>query len=104
MYMEKVRPPRAIPETSQTLLSSRCASGEAFTSSTSRLVVHISNRTLLEYAFGHGYSGQVSVKILNSPTTKDFIGILTFLYNQIDPNYTIVKLEEDAINLFKSLR
>ncbi|PRP84451.1 kinetochore protein [Planoprotostelium fungivorum] len=61
-------------------------------------------RTLLEYAFGHGYSGQVSVKILNSPTTKDFIGILTFLYNQIDPNYTIVKLEEDAINLFKSLR
>ena len=52
-----------------------------------------------------GYSRKISLKVLLSPTSKDFFCMVEFLYRLIDPNYeTGDKKPEEAIPaIFKSL-
>lgn len=40
-------------------------------------------RTIITYLSGHGYDNAVSPKQLSSPTTKDFLSIVTFLCKQV---------------------
>jgi len=58
----------------------------------------------IQYLTSHNYERQIATKILSSPTTKDFISIIQFLYRKIDASFTINKLEEDVPNIFKSLK
>ncbi|KAK3098855.1 hypothetical protein FSP39_023776, partial [Pinctada imbricata] len=53
----------------------------------------------------HGYSHQITPKILASPTTKDFLKIFEFIYGQFEPKFKLGKKpEEDVPVLLKSLR
>uniref|UniRef100_UPI00398F19BD kinetochore protein NDC80 homolog isoform X2 n=1 Tax=Pristiophorus japonicus TaxID=55135 RepID=UPI00398F19BD len=63
-------------------------------------------RQLYEFLGEFGYPLSISVKSLQSPTTKEFLKIFTFIYNLIDPSYQLPdsKFEEDIPKMFKLLR
>lgn len=54
----------------------------------------------------HGYETQLTQKQLLSPSTKDFLSILTFLVQQIDPRFVLPEKDwdEDLLNVLKTLR
>jgi SMC interacting uncharacterized protein involved in chromosome segregation len=60
---------------------------------------------LIEYLVENNYDRQISPKQLEAPTTKDFLHILTFLYNKIDPKFVLgPNIAEDVPAMFKRLR
>lgn len=42
--------------------------------------------------------------MLLAPSSKDFIYILEFLYQQFDPTFKIGKPEDDVVFIFKALK
>mgnify|MGYP003684610931 CR=1 FL=1 len=54
-------------------------------------------RKLIVYLSEHGYDRSISSQILTSPTTKDFLSIISFLLASIDPNFKFVGKFEDEI-------
>lgn len=62
-------------------------------------------RTLIAYLSSHGYDGAVSPKTLASPTSKDFMRIVTFLFRRLDPNIKFQgKMEDEVPQVFKRLQ
>lgn len=61
-------------------------------------------RTLVDYLTKNNYDEAISPKILTRPTSKDFNNIVTFLFKQIDSNYSYSgKFEDEMITMFKHL-
>lgn len=54
-------------------------------------------RKLIVYLSEHGYDRSISSQILTSPTTKDFLSIISFLLASIDPNFKFLGKFEDEI-------
>uniref|UniRef100_A0A3Q3J9I7 Kinetochore protein NDC80 n=1 Tax=Monopterus albus TaxID=43700 RepID=A0A3Q3J9I7_MONAL len=56
--------------------------------------------------YKHAYPGTLSAKTLQSPSTKEFVKILEFIYRQIDPTFEMPssKVEEEVPAILKSLR
>jgi SMC interacting uncharacterized protein involved in chromosome segregation len=50
------------------------------------------------------YTKQISPKTLAAPSSKDFLFILEFLYQQFDPQFKIGKPEDDVVFIFKTLK
>nr|XP_020458027.1 kinetochore protein NDC80 homolog [Monopterus albus] len=63
-------------------------------------------RQLHEFLTEHAYPGTLSAKTLQSPSTKEFVKILEFIYRQIDPTFEMPssKVEEEVPAILKSLR
>lgn len=60
---------------------------------------------LIEFLVENNYDRQISPKQLEAPTTKDFLHILTFLYNKIDPKFVLgPNVAEEVPAIFKRLR
>jgi|TARA_B100000513_G_scaffold44013_1_gene16645 kinetochore protein NDC80 len=59
--------------------------------------MHKSIRKLIHYLSEHGYDRAISPQILNAPTTKDFVHILSFLLRSLDPNFAFVGKYEDEL-------
>lgn len=67
--------------------------------------VRQSLQRLIEFLVENNYDRQISPKQLEAPTTKDFLHILTFLYNQIDPRFVLgPNVAEEVPAIFKRLR
>lgn len=67
--------------------------------------VRQSLQRLIEFLVENNYDRQISPKQLEAPTTKDFLHILTFLYNQIDPRFVLgANVAEEVPAMFKRLR
>nr|XP_033796277.1 kinetochore protein NDC80 homolog [Geotrypetes seraphini]XP_033796278.1 kinetochore protein NDC80 homolog [Geotrypetes seraphini]XP_033796279.1 kinetochore protein NDC80 homolog [Geotrypetes seraphini]XP_033796280.1 kinetochore protein NDC80 homolog [Geotrypetes seraphini] len=62
-------------------------------------------RQLCEFLVENGYAHNISVKTLQSPSTKDFIKIFAFIYSFLHPSYEIPdsKFEEEIPRIFKEL-
>ncbi|XP_051896942.1 kinetochore protein NDC80 homolog isoform X2 [Pristis pectinata] len=62
-------------------------------------------RQLCEFLGDNGYPQSISIKSLQSPTSKEFLKIFSFVYNLIDPSYQLPdsKFEEEIPRIFKSL-
>ncbi|XP_051891997.1 kinetochore protein NDC80 homolog [Pristis pectinata] len=62
-------------------------------------------RQLCEFLGDNSYPQSISVKSLQSPTSKEFLKIFSFVYNLIDPSYELPdsKFEEEIPRIFKSL-
>lgn len=60
-------------------------------------------KNLTTYLTTHGYTSVISQKLLGSPSAKDITGIIQFLFQQVDPNLKVVKIEEDVPAVFKRL-
>ncbi|XP_041060421.1 kinetochore protein NDC80 homolog isoform X4 [Carcharodon carcharias] len=62
-------------------------------------------RQLCEFLGECGYPHSISTKSLQSPTTKEFLKIFSFLYNLLDQSYQMPdsKFEEEIPRIFKSL-
>jgi hypothetical protein len=60
-------------------------------------------RKLIVYLSEHGYDRSISSQILTSPTTKDFLSIISFLLASIDPNFKFLGKFEDEIPLVLKL-
>ena len=43
-------------------------------------------RSIISYLSSHGYDNAISPKQLSTPTTKDFLAIVTFLFKQVIKN------------------
>uniref|UniRef100_A0A7S3W4X4 Kinetochore protein NDC80 n=1 Tax=Emiliania huxleyi TaxID=2903 RepID=A0A7S3W4X4_EMIHU len=54
-------------------------------------------RKLIVYLSEHGYDRSISSQILTSPTTKDFLAIISFMFANIDPNFKFIGKFEDEI-------
>ena len=62
-------------------------------------------RAIISYLSTHSYESAISPKQLSSPTTKDFLAIVTFLFKQVEPGFKMVaKVEEEVPAMFKRLR
>jgi kinetochore protein NDC80 len=62
-------------------------------------------RNILEYLVSANYPIPISLKILQTPTQKDFALMFKFLYNRMDPNYAFEKkLDDEVINCLKALK
>jgi kinetochore protein NDC80 len=61
-------------------------------------------KMIITFLTSHNYEHEISVKILQSPTGRDFNNIVGFLGRFFDPSFTITKPEDDIPNLFKSLK
>jgi kinetochore protein NDC80 len=62
-------------------------------------------KTLIKYLTTHGYDNPVSPKTLTTPTSKDFVHIVTFLFRKVDTSLKIVgKMEEEVPQIFKKLK
>ena len=62
-------------------------------------------RALITYLSGHGYDRPISPKLLTTPTGKEFLYIVQFLFRRVDPNIKFgPKLEDEVPVLFKRLR
>jgi len=62
-------------------------------------------RNILDYLISANYPLPISLKTLQSPTSKDFATIFKFLYNRMDPNYQFVKkIEDEVILCLKALK
>ncbi|XP_029434232.1 kinetochore protein NDC80 homolog [Rhinatrema bivittatum] len=62
-------------------------------------------RQLCEFLGENGYAPNISVKTLQSPSTKDFLKIFAFIYSFLHPSYDIpaCKFEEEIPRIFKEL-
>lgn len=61
-------------------------------------------RTLTGYLMTHGYNVAISTKLLVSPTSKDILNIVQFLFHKVDPNMKFLgKIEEDVPVVFKRI-
>uniref|UniRef100_A0A8C4STQ7 Kinetochore protein NDC80 n=1 Tax=Erpetoichthys calabaricus TaxID=27687 RepID=A0A8C4STQ7_ERPCA len=62
-------------------------------------------KNLCEFLNDSGFPGSVTVKSLQSPSTKEFLKIFCFIYNQLDPNFQepTSKIEEEIPRLLKEL-
>jgi SMC interacting uncharacterized protein involved in chromosome segregation len=59
-------------------------------------------RSLIAYLTSHGYDQPISPKALSTPTGKEFLHIVQFLFRMVDPNIKFVsKTEEEVPMLFK---
>jgi len=54
-------------------------------------------RKLIIYLSEHGYDRSISSQILTSPTTKDFLAIISFLLANVDANFKFIGKFEDEI-------
>ena len=60
--------------------------------------------SVINYLTEHHYDRPIAPRVLSSPTTKDFVHILSFLLTAIDPNFKFGgKFEEEVPVIFKSL-
>ena len=60
--------------------------------------------SVINYLTEHHYDRPIAPRVLSSPTTKDFVHIVSFLLKAIDPNFKFVgKFEEEVPVIFKSL-
>jgi SMC interacting uncharacterized protein involved in chromosome segregation len=67
--------------------------------------IRTSLQRLIEFLVENNYDRQISQKQLEAPATKDFLHILNFLYNKIDPKFQLgPNILEDVPLLFKRLR
>uniref|UniRef100_A0A8C8RC50 Kinetochore protein NDC80 n=1 Tax=Pelusios castaneus TaxID=367368 RepID=A0A8C8RC50_9SAUR len=62
-------------------------------------------RQLCEFLEEKGYAQNVSVKSLQTPSTKDFFRIFAFIYGFLCPSYELPdsKIEEEILKVFKEL-
>jgi len=61
-------------------------------------------RKLIEYLMEHQYDCSISPKILNAPTNKDFVAILSFLLKSVIPNFKFgPKFEEEVPEVLRYL-
>ncbi|XP_030388721.1 kinetochore protein NDC80 homolog isoform X3 [Gopherus evgoodei] len=62
-------------------------------------------RQLCEFLVENGYAQNVSVKSLQTPSTKDFFRIFAFIYTFLCPSYELPdsKIEEEIPKVFKEL-
>lgn len=53
----------------------------------------------------HGYNGTLSAKTLQSPSTKEFVKMLEFIYCQLEPTFVMPnsKIEEEIPAMLKSI-
>uniref|UniRef100_A0A3Q4BDR6 Kinetochore protein NDC80 n=1 Tax=Mola mola TaxID=94237 RepID=A0A3Q4BDR6_MOLML len=63
-------------------------------------------RQLHEVLTEQGYSGTLSAKTLQSPSSKDFVKMFEFIYRQLDPTFEMpnLKTEEEVPAILKALR
>ncbi|XP_053180908.1 kinetochore protein NDC80 homolog [Scomber japonicus] len=63
-------------------------------------------RQLHEFLTEQGYPGTLSVKTLQSPSTKEFVKMFEFIYRQLDPTFEMPKskVEEEVPAILKALR
>uniref|UniRef100_A0A674MUR3 Kinetochore protein NDC80 n=1 Tax=Takifugu rubripes TaxID=31033 RepID=A0A674MUR3_TAKRU len=63
-------------------------------------------RQLHEFLTEQGYTGTLSSKTLQSPSTKEFVKVFEFIYRQLDPTFEMPtsKVEEEVPAILKSLR
>ncbi|XP_051797492.1 kinetochore protein NDC80 homolog [Acanthochromis polyacanthus] len=63
-------------------------------------------RQLQEFLTEQGYPGTLSSKTLQSPSTKEFVKMFEFIYQQLDPTFEMPKskVEEEIPALLKALR
>ncbi|XP_037337790.2 kinetochore protein NDC80 homolog isoform X2 [Pungitius pungitius] len=63
-------------------------------------------RQLHEFLTEQGYPGILSAKILQSPSTKEFVKVFEFVYRQLDPTFEMPnsKVEEEVPAILKALR
>jgi kinetochore protein NDC80 len=68
---------------------------------------HESIKRVIAYLTEHQYDSTISLKMLTTPTTKDFQFVLEFLLRGVDPNYALdptrAKFEDEVIGVFKAL-
>lgn len=73
----------------------------------SKKYFHESIKRVIAYLTEHQYDRTISLKMLTTPTTKDFQFVLEFLLRGIDPNYALdptkAKFEDEVIGVFKAL-
>eukprot|EP01028_Stygiella_incarcerata_P008371 TRINITY_DN362_c4_g1_i1.p1 TRINITY_DN362_c4_g1~~TRINITY_DN362_c4_g1_i1.p1 ORF type:complete len:618 (-),score=203.10 TRINITY_DN362_c4_g1_i1:1049-2902(-) len=68
-------------------------------------VMQSSVRKIITYLTEHGFDQAISPKTLMSPSNKDFVHVLEFLMQQIDPSFTVKgKIEEVVPPLFQFLK
>lgn len=62
-------------------------------------------RQLHEFLTEHGYNGTLSAKTLQSPSTKEFVKMLEFIYCQLEPTFVMPnsKIEEEIPAMLKSI-
>ncbi|XP_070603696.1 kinetochore protein NDC80 homolog [Erythrolamprus reginae] len=62
-------------------------------------------RQLCDFLTTYGYGPTVSVKLLQTPSVKDFVKIFSFIYEQFCPSYDLSgsKFEEEIPRIFKEL-
>ncbi|XP_034026322.1 kinetochore protein NDC80 homolog [Thalassophryne amazonica] len=63
-------------------------------------------RQLHEFLTERGYSGSLTSKTLQSPSTKEFLKMFEFIYCQLDPTFEMPnsKVEEEVPGILKALR
>ncbi|CAG08408.1 unnamed protein product, partial [Tetraodon nigroviridis] len=63
-------------------------------------------RQLHEFLTEQGYTGTLSSKTLQSPSTKEFVKMFEFIYRQLDPTFEMPtsKVEEEVPAILKALR
>jgi kinetochore protein NDC80 len=67
--------------------------------------IRAAQHRLIEFLVQNNYDRQISPKQLDAPTTKDYLHILIFLYNKIDPLFQLSQnVSEDVPAMFKRLR
>eukprot|EP00960_Hanusia_phi_P064326 765764-Hanusia_phi.AAC.2 len=67
--------------------------------------INAAKHRLIEFLVENNYDRQISLKQLDAPTTKDYLHILMFLYNKIDPKFQLSQnIAEDVPAMFRRLR
>ncbi|GAQ91593.1 Centromere-associated protein HEC1 [Klebsormidium nitens] len=62
-------------------------------------------RSLITYLTNHGYNHAISEKLLSTPTSKEFLHIVQFLFHKVDTNIKFgPKIEDEVPLVFKRLR
>ncbi|XP_062863481.1 kinetochore protein NDC80 homolog isoform X2 [Trichomycterus rosablanca] len=62
-------------------------------------------KQLCEFLGDHGFPGSITVKSLQSPSTKEFLKIFEFIYSLLDPTFQMptAKVEEEIPRMLKDL-
>uniref|UniRef100_A0A4W4EXV4 Kinetochore protein NDC80 n=2 Tax=Electrophorus electricus TaxID=8005 RepID=A0A4W4EXV4_ELEEL len=62
-------------------------------------------KQLCEFLGDHGFPGTISVKALQSPSTKEFLKIFEFIYSLLDPTFQMPtsKVEEEIPRMLRDL-
>ena len=62
-------------------------------------------RMILDYLMATAFPSPVSLRTLQTPTSKDFALIFKWLYNRLDPKYQFVKkIEDEVVACLKALK